>query len=199
VEFGCPTLGTPQCADNNFCAPFHVYDPTLHSLGVCNPLSRVAGSPYADCAETQSDNGTKRSQIVGAIANHIVVNGTCSTNNWPAFANNGTPIQGDTDPRALTFVITAPADLSGNNVLVPIRNFATFYVTGWDPQVNPKCNTLPPGGVGNEALCSGSCKKSTLGAIWGHWILYTDPNGIPDPTKFCAPSAFGVCVPVLSR
>ena len=180
MAFGCPQVGTPQCADNNYCAPFHVYDPTLHPLGTCNPLSRVAGSAYADCVQTHSTNGTKRAQIVGAIADLIVVGGTCSPNRWSAY-QSGTPIPGG-DPRAITLVITQPADLSQNSLTVPIRNFATFYVTGWDTGGGiPSCNGLPPS-QSNEALCSGSCKKSALGAIWGHWVEYTDPNLIGNGT-----------------
>ena len=199
VQFGCPVVNTPQCADNNYCAPFHIYDPSLHPLGTCNPLSRVAGSPYADCVQTHSTNGTKRAQIVGAIANLIVVGGTCSPNRWSAY-QSGTPIPGG-DPRAVVFVITQPADLSANSLTVPIRNFATFYVTGWDTGGSiPSCNGLPAS-QSNEALCSGGgvCKKSMLGAIWGHWIEYTDPNLIGSGTPGCPPSQFGVCVPVLSR
>jgi hypothetical protein len=202
VQFGCPVVNTPQCANNNYCAPFQVYDPSLHPLGTCNPLSRVAGSPYADCVQTHSENGVKRGQILPAIANLIVnpSTGVCSTNRWPAF-QAGTPIPGG-DPRAITLVITQPGDLSQNSLTVPIRNFATFYVTGWDATGStPKCTNLPapPDNVGNEALCSGSCKKSTLGAIWGHWIRYTDPNAQSNGQPGCPPSFFGVCVPVLSR
>jgi hypothetical protein len=206
IQFGCPLVNTAQCQDTNYCAPFKIYDPTLHPLGVCNPLSRVAGSPFADCVATNSENGTKRLQVVSAIANRIVAaNGDCQANYWHDYAADptGHPIQGDTDPRALTFVITAPADLSSNSLTVPIRNFATFYITGWDTgggsrQCTNAAKVVPNGEFPNDPF-PGSGKDKQLGAIWGHWIQYTDPNAIGNGTPGCPPSFFGVCVPVLSR
>jgi hypothetical protein len=104
-------------------------------------------------------------------------------------------------------IITSPADLSAD-VIVPIRNFATFYVTGWDNSGNsPNCNlpapvppTLPPppGGYGNEPFPGTGKKNTQNGAIWGHWIIYTDPNAGGNGT-FCNPGNFGICTPVLSR
>lgn len=199
---GCPLFGTPEClsTSSDFCAPLKIYDPALHPNGKCDPELRQTSDPaYTDCVETVS--GTRRSKIPEGIADRVIVNGQCSTNNWPAYANDPTnkPIPSG-DPRAVTFIITQPADLSKNSV-VPIKNFATFYVTGWDTTgAIPNCNPPSPpvaGWVGNEPF-PGKGKQKQSGAIWGHWITYTDPTFTGSGT-FCDPTQFGVCATVLTR
>jgi hypothetical protein len=201
IQFGCPVYtDTANCKDVNYCAPYKVYPITPHANGVCDPLSRQDGSTYADCVATNSESGNKI-VIVSGIANRIAdAQGNCSANHWPDFVA-GAPFQGDTDPRAISLVITAPADLSQNDLRVPIRNFGTFYVTGWYTGGGANsCNPskLYGGTFGNEAF-PGTGKDKPNGAIWGHWIQYTDPNAIPSETLGCPPSFFGLCVPVLSR
>jgi hypothetical protein len=56
----------------------------------------------------------------------------------------------------------------------------------------------PPGGYGNEAYPGTGKKNQQNGAIWGHWIIYTDPNAGGQGT-FCNTTALGICTPVLSR
>jgi hypothetical protein len=93
----------------------------------------------------------------------------------------------------MLFIITEPADLTKNSI-VPIKTFATFYITGWDTTGSlPNCT---PAGT-NEAW-PGTGKSKQNGAIWGHWITYTDPTVIGDGT-FCDPTQFGVCASVLTR
>jgi hypothetical protein len=151
-------------------------------------------------------NGQRRNKIPGAIAD-LIVNQTnvCSPNHWPEYSANPTtysfPLN---DPRAITLIITSPADLSAD-VIVPIRNFATFYVTGWDNKGNiANCNLPPPGNplgpppYGNEPFPGTGRNNTQNGAIWGHWIAGTDPNAGGSGT-FCNPTSFGICTPVLSR
>jgi hypothetical protein len=208
IANGCPLYGTPGCGNPNFCAPMKIYDSSLHPSGICNPeLRQTANKAFTDCVSATP--GSRRSKIPGAIADLIVKGAVCSPNHWPEYSGNPTtysfPVP---DPRAITLIITAPADLSHNNV-VPIRNFAVFYVTGWDAGGSiATCNrpqpgkppTLPPpaGGYGNEAFPGTGKKNTSNGAIWGHWIYYTDTSAGGSGT-FCNPSAFGVCAPVLSR
>jgi hypothetical protein len=209
VTNGCPLYGTPPCNKPDFCAPLTIYNSALHPNGICDPELRQTSNPaYSDCV--QATSGQRRSKIPGAIGDLIVKNGVCSPDHWPeysgGFPNYSFPPR---DPRAITMIITSPADLSQQNVVVPIRNFATFYVTGWDTAgSNPNCNLPqpgnppalppPPGGYGNEAFPGGGKKSNQNGAIWGHWIVYTDPNASGSGT-FCTPNTFGVCTPVLSR
>jgi hypothetical protein len=193
IVYGCPLVNTAGCNDLDLCAPLKVYDATLHPNGKCDPMLRETADPaYTDCVKTTS--GTRRAAIPGAIASRVIQTGTCSPNNWPAYATNpvANPIPAG-DPRAMLFIVTAPADLTKNS-LVPIKTFATFYVTGWDTTGSiPNCT---PAGT-NEAF-PGTGKAKQAGAIWGHWITYTDPTVSGNGT-FCDPTQFGVCASVLTR
>jgi hypothetical protein len=200
ITNGCPLIGSPDCKDPNYCAPYKINDRT--PVPVCAPPSRsIDPTNPADCVQTTG--GLRRNAIPGAVASRIVdpVTGYCSGNNFRLAG--GIPAN---DPRAFTMIVTAPADLSGltGPVEAPIRNFATFYVTGWDSNANPKCTTLDPTGTGtlNDAF-PGSTKKHTNadnGAIWGYWITYTDPNGVGNG-QICDPTqiSLGNCVAVLTR
>jgi hypothetical protein len=200
ITSGCPLVGSPDCNDTNFCAPYKINDRS--PVPTCVPLSRtIDPTNPADCVQTTG--GNRRNAIPGAVASRIVdtTTGYCSGNHFRDA--NGIPAN---DPRAFTMIVTAPADLSGQTgpTNVPIRNFATFYVTGWDSNANPKCTTLAPGDTGtlNDAF-PGSTKKHTNadnGAIWGYWITYTDPNGVGNG-QICDPTqiSLGNCVAVLTR
>jgi hypothetical protein len=196
ITNGCPIYTDPACKNYDFCAPLIAYDASKHPNGVCDPELRQTANPvYSDCVNTIS--GTRRTKIPGAIASRIIdASGVCSPNNWTAYATNPSTYPIKDDPRAMLFIITKPADLSKNSV-VPIETFATFYVTGWDTSGgNPTCNPAP-GEPGNDAW-PGVGKSKQNGAIWGHWITYTDPNVITNNT-FCDPTKFGVCGTVLTR
>jgi hypothetical protein len=81
---------------------------------------------------------------------------------------------------------------------VPIRRFATFYVTGWDTSLAPHCGT---GGAPNNDTFPGKNKNSSdNGAIWGHWITDEDVGGQPDGNPCNTTSIEPVnCVPALVR
>jgi hypothetical protein len=195
ITNGCPVTGSTQCKVDDLCAPLKINQRN----GVCDPPNRqLDATNPADCVETTS--GNRRSKIPGAIADIVVNGGICSGNFWNV--PGGPPAD---DPRKLVFVITSPTDLSGQTgpVTVPIRNFATFYVTGWDTQVNPKCNTLSTadanaGATLNDPYPGGGGGNADNGAIWGHWMNNTDPNG-GGSGVLCDFTSFGDCTPVLSR
>jgi hypothetical protein len=211
IANGCPLFGTPACMNTIFCAPLTIYNSALHPNGICDPELRATSNPeFSDCVK--ATQGQRRQKIPGAIGNLIVnAQNVCSPNHWPEYSTNPTTYSFPPgDPRAITMIITAPADLASQNTVVPIRNFATFYVTGWDDKGGnaPKCNlqapasppVMPPpaNGYGNEPYPGGGKHNSSNGAVWGHWIVYTDPNASGSGT-FCNPTQFGVCTPVLSR
>lgn len=201
VTFGCPWYTSSACStsgnppDSDFCAPLIAYDASKHPNGKCDPELRETANPtYADCVETIS--GTRRSKIPLGVANRIISNGVCSPNNWIAYATNPSTYPLVNDPRAFTLIITQPADLTKNSI-VPIETFATFYITGWDNTGSiPNCNP-PPSQPGNDPW-PGVGKSKQNGAVWGHWITYTDPNVITNG-QFCDPTLFGVCGTVLTR
>jgi hypothetical protein len=199
VFYGCPMVGTPECTNVPYCAPL-IKSPD----GSCNNGLRATTPGVAvDCVNVNNGN---IAVIPSCIASRIIVGGgsgnnvcnppnngvVCYQNNWPTYATNGIPAG---DPRAITMIITYPADFAAPNADVPIRTFATFYVTGWSLQGNsPDCGVYSAGNLnGNETIANPSA-----GMIWGHWISYTDPNagGNGQPCNF---QAFGNCAAVMSR
>ena len=101
------------------------------------------------------------------------------------------------DPRLMSVFVTAFGAFSGNGTqVIPITNFATFYVTGWSKN-----------GGGQGDPCSGQpglpnpdpVPNKTGGWIVGHFIKYVDTiggSGTGDPCDF---SSFGSCVVVLTK
>jgi hypothetical protein len=107
------------------------------------------------------------------------------------------------DPRVITTFVVYSGDLSGatGNTDLPIRTFASFYVTGWTYNGNPiTCPTNPINGVNysNEPPPSNLPTNGQTKAVWGHWITYTEPGagGSGQPCNFLA---FGDCAAVLTR
>ena len=76
---------------------------------------------------------------------------------------------------------------------LPIRRFATFYITGWDSQVQPQC-------ADNESFPIKGKKNSQNAAVWGHWINYSDSAGTGNNQACVINSVQPTnCVPVLTR
>lgn len=250
---GCPvagTTGTNGCpvTSNNFyfCSPLVInrrnsacpIDGDTGQAGsivppATSPSYRTAATPTVptDCVGLVGGNKTPitagiacrifTNQTPASCANGSINNANCSADNWSP--SIGASAVSGGDPRAITMVITAPEDLSGNNgPPVPIRNFATFYVTGWNLQGSASgCATygaLSPGALqAGDALAINQCTDGTTppggctingnpknrnggdaGEIWGYWMTYVDPSGIPSQTS-CNTKAFGTCVPALTR
>jgi hypothetical protein len=236
---GCPTVGTLACKDTLFCGPLAVNERPVTDTTPCNPEGNdLSGTIVArpntnalttapvpvDCTGTSPGNKTP---IVAGVACRIITagcdkngpqNGTvCSSNDWSPTLGAASILAGD--PRAITVIITAPSDLAKNNSgqIIPIENFAVFYVTGWagkgNGNKNPSCNSytaVPHGGAMdaenvNEcpdgSLDSGGkkgCADTLSETIWGHWIKYTNPGAISSGQP-CNTAAFGDCTPVLTR
>ena len=106
---------------------------------------------------------------------------TCSSpNNWADF-----PDFDPSDPRIVEVFIVPFGSFEGSGQeVVPISNFATFYVTGWH---NGGCQ-----GDGDD--------PAGQGEIVGHFIKYIDRlNEGEAGEEFCDFAAFGSCVAVLTR
>ncbi len=141
---------------------------------------------HQDCVQTTP--GNRRNKIPGAFVARITANGCNNApNNWPN--------PGPNDPRAITMIITSDVDLTlahnGSQAWIPIWQFATFYVTGWDTHEKPVCND-------NDNFPGTGKKNSQNATIWGHWMSYTDNTGIGNGSG-CTLNALGNCVPVLTR
>jgi hypothetical protein len=203
VYYGCGP-GNPVVTGMN---PLFVYTRTNGSG--CSPAvdGNTTGWPNGnnqDCVQTTP--GQRRTLIICPLVERIVgapfggncqggAQGTCPANNWSN--TNGSRDIPAGDPRAVTMIITSPADFAAavNAPLfwLPIRKFATFYVTGWDPNIHPACNGV------NEPYPVKGKQNSDNGAVWGHWINYTDTAGTPSGQLCVIGSSPTNCVPALTR
>lgn len=194
-----------------------------------NPLFVYSRPPGSDCSPATDGNttgwpngnqqdcvattpGQRRTLVICPLVERIVgapfggncqggAAGTCPNNNWRlGLGSAGIPTG---DPRAVTMIITSDVDLATGagqpQAWVPIRKFATFYVTGWDSNIHPSCTSPSLGLKQNEAFPTKGKKNSQNGAVWGHWINYEDTAGTPNGQP-CVPGVTPTnCVPALTR
>jgi hypothetical protein len=134
-----------------------------------------------NCVKTQT--GGSVGQEVQGMDQRILQGGNCSQhpNNWSSFPNIP---PGDT--RVVPVFVTPFGTFTGSgNDIVPVVNFATFYVTGW-------------GHNGNKAGCPGD-DPADSGYIIGHFIKYitTLPGG-GGGSQPCDFSGLGTCVATMT-
>jgi hypothetical protein len=98
------------------------------------------------------------------------------------------------DPRLTSVFVTPFGAFSGNGTqVVPITNFATFYITGWSRN---------GGGQGDPCTAAPGpdpVPAKTGGWIVGHFIKYVDSIGGGSTGDTCDFSSFGSCVAVLTK
>lgn len=140
-----------------------------------------------DCAPVMT--GDKTGQVKQALNDRLGVgNNGCSPNNYPNTSVSG-------DPRIVMLVDTDFSAYLGNQGSnsssdVPVVNFATFYITGWDGATNACANV-------NEPAPANSDSKGNSSNLWGHFIAFEtngDPSGIKCPGNSVTP-----CVAALVR
>ncbi len=209
VYYGCGP-GNPLVPGMN---PLFVY--SRPPGGDCSPAidGNTTGWPNGnnqDCVQTTP--GSRRVSIICPLVDRIVNNpygtnctggnagGACPDNNWSKIDGSKNIFPGD--PRAVQMIVTSTADFASVDGSpqgwLPIRKFATFYVTGWDSKIKPQCPGSP-GHPGNEAYPGKNKNNSDNGAVWGHWINYEDTSGTPNG-QLCAAGATPTnCVPALTR
>jgi Putative Flp pilus-assembly TadE/G-like len=134
------------------------------------------------CVKTQT--GGSVGQVTQGMDQRILQGGSCAQhpNNWSSFPNLS-----PTDTRIVPVFVTPFGTFTGSgNDIVPVSNFATFYVTGW-------------GHNGNGNGCPGD-DPAPSGYIVGHFIKYigTLPGGGGGTTP-CDFSSFGTCVARLTN
>jgi Putative Flp pilus-assembly TadE/G-like len=116
-------------------------------------------------------------------------------NNWDMYDPNdpsgrdGFP---ENDPRIVGVYLTAYGAFthtSGTSLTIPITDFATFYITGYDgsPCTNPPVTDHPDDPIPDA------------GTIVGHFIKYVDKLNSGGGTTPCDVNSFGACVPVLTK
>jgi len=95
------------------------------------------------------------------------------------------------DPRIIPVFVTPFGSFNGSgNAVVPITNFASFYVTGFSKN-----------GGGQGDPCPGADPVPTKSGGWivGHFIKYVDTINTGGGGAACDFNAFGTCVAVLTQ
>jgi Flp pilus assembly protein TadG len=95
------------------------------------------------------------------------------------------------DPRLVPVFVVPFASFNGSgNDVIPITNFATFYVTGFSKQ---------GGGQGDPCPGASPVPNKTGGYIVGRFIKYVDSINTGGGGSACDFNAFGTCVAVLTQ
>jgi len=95
------------------------------------------------------------------------------------------------DPRIIPVFVTPFGSFSGSgNGVIPITNFATFYVTGFSKN---------GGGQGDPCPGADPVPVKSGGWIVGHFIKYVDTINSGGGGAACDFNAFGTCVAVLTQ
>jgi putative Flp pilus-assembly TadE/G-like protein len=147
-----------------------------------------------DCVRTQT--GGQQGQVYQGMLERTQggSNSCVNPNNWVDVDGDGkVTVPEDIplgDPRIVPVFVTPFGSFngSGNNV-VPVVNFATFYVTGFSHQ----------GGSGQGDPCPGADPVPGGGYIMGHFIKYVDSINSGSGGSACDFNAFGTCVAVLTQ
>jgi Putative Flp pilus-assembly TadE/G-like len=146
----------------------------VNSVGYCPDPSPPAGPD--DCIQTKT--GTTAGPTLQGLDERFAA---CPADNWPDYDT-------DTDPRVVKLMITDFSSLGGSGTtLVPVTNFAGFYITGWTGSTCGN-NGLPPPNV--------DIKK---GAIWGHFVKYIAPSPFDGGGPTCDALALTPCIPILVK
>jgi hypothetical protein len=123
--------------------------------------------------------------------------GESGHNNWDMFdpndasGNAGFPAG---DRRIVGVYLTAYGSFThtaGTSVTIPITDFATFYITGYDG--SPCRAPLVPADQHPDDPIPDK------GTITGHFIKYVDRLNTGGGTLPCDPASFGNCVPVMTK
>jgi putative Flp pilus-assembly TadE/G-like protein len=159
------------------CAPEYETNDAVSCAYATAPTLWASPQPW-NCVAVQTGGAVgqveqgMRDRILGGAAS------CTSPNNWASFPN----IPPD-DPRIVPVFVTPFGTFTGSgNEVVPVTNFATFYVTGWF-----------------SSPCSGDDPVPDKGYIVGHFIKYIFRlNNGGGSGELCDFDAFGSCIAVLT-
>jgi hypothetical protein len=149
------------------------------------------GSPQPwTCTAIQTGNATN--QVSEGVNTRILGSdkpASCThPNHWSDFPNFS-----PSDPRIVQVFLTPFGSFDGSgNTVVPVTDFATFYVTGWTSNGNGFDN--PCQGKGDDPV-----PGNDPGLIVGHFIKYIDSINNSSGSGFCDFDSFGTCVATLTE
>jgi hypothetical protein len=163
----------PNLADEleQGCGPAYKLNPDL----ACPDYNQLWSLPEPwTCVKVQT--GGAVGQVEHGLKARILGGSNACTApiNWPNYDND--------DPRIVPLIITPFGTFSGSgNDIVPVIDFAAFYVVGWNSDPCPGAHAVPKG------------------YIAGHFIKYAEPNPNGAGKKVCDPELITPCVPVMTR
>jgi hypothetical protein len=153
------------------CGPAYKINPALS----CPDYNQLWSMPEPwPCVKTQT--GGAVGQVERGMKERILGGAnTCTAPiNWPNYDLD--------DPRIVPLIITPFGSFGGSgNDIVPVIDFAAFYVVGWNSDPCPGAHPVPKG------------------YIAGHFVKYAEPNPHGAGDAVCNPDALTPCVPVLTR
>ena len=153
------------------CGPAYKINRTLACPGY-NELWALP-EPW-ECVKTQT--GGAVGQVERGLKERILGGAnTCTAPiNWPDYSVG--------DPRIVPLLITPFGSFGGTgNDIVPVIDFAAFYVVGWNSDPCPGAQAVP------------------RGYIAGHFIKYAAPNPSGAGDAVCNLDALTPCIPVMTR
>jgi hypothetical protein len=153
------------------CGPAYKINKTL----ACPAYNQLWSLPEPwECVKTQT--GGAVGQVEQGMKDRILggSNSCTAPVNWPNYAPD--------DPRIVPLIVTPFGTFSGSgNDIVPVIDFATFYVVGWNGDPCPGAKDVPKG------------------YIAGHFIKYAQPNPKGAGENVCDIDLITPCVPVMTR
>jgi hypothetical protein len=166
-----PEIANLRDEINQGCGPAYKLNKTL----ACPAYNLLWTLPEPwECVKTQT--GGAVGQVEQGLQDRILGGAnTCTAPiNWPNYEMD--------DPRIVPLLITPFGTFSGSgNDIVPVIDFAAFYVVGWNSDPCPGAYPVPKG------------------YIAGHFIKYAEPNPNGAGENVCDPELITPCVPVMTR
>ncbi len=166
-----PAIANLRDEINQGCGPAYKINKTL----ACPDYNQLWSLPEPwECVKTQT--GGAVGQVEHGMKDRILggSNSCTAPINWPNYDTE--------DPRIVPLIITPFGTFSGSgNDIVPVIDFAAFYVVGWNSDPCPGAHPVPKG------------------YIAGHFIKYAEPNPKGAGKNVCNPDLISPCVPVLTR
>ena len=153
------------------CGPAYKINPGL----ACPDFNQLWSLPEPwECVKTQT--GGAVGQVERGLKERILGGAnTCTAPiNWPTYSLG--------DPRIVPLIITPFGSFGGTgNDIIPVIDFAAFYVVGWYGDPCPGAHSVP------------------RGYIAGHFVKYAEPNPRGAGDTVCNPDALTPCVAVMTR
>jgi hypothetical protein len=183
-ELDCDPARNTKDEYANGCAPKYVRNTGTACPATAPALwssSTPSGAGPYNCVPLQTGTATN---MVTSLAERILggTGNVCTAgreSHWSSFPNLP-----DGDPRIVSLFIVPPSSTIGGsgNAVVPVIDFATFYVTGWQGSTN------------KDDPCTGDDTAGLQkGEIVGHFIKYIDNLGNGDGSTPCDTSGISPC------